>query len=163
MPPGRTTWLRVGLLLGMAKGAGHGAKVQLPPPHKPTPLFGITRPWPNTEVLIIAASGVVNPVRGKSNKQTSDTTHNFPRRQPSHTPLEFLPSLSSIAWQPQALHPATSPQKPPSVLQVLCTGPHYRGLKAPTCIQGLPELAGLSSLPLYQPCFSAPATLTVRD
>lgn len=54
----------------------------------PTPLIGVTRAWPNTEVPTTTASGAVNPARDKSNKQ--QTTPNFPRGC-HHSPSRELP------------------------------------------------------------------------
>lgn len=139
LPPGRTTRPKVGQFLGMAKGTGHGAKIQ-PLHSKPILLFGITRPFPSTKVAIIAASGVINPVRGKSNKQTADTTHIFPRSQPPHT--RFWSSCQVHPREPGSHMLCTlppHPQGPPSLLQTLFSCPHSPGPMALTYNVGDPR------------------------
>lgn len=118
---------------------------------KLTPLFGIIRrPWPKSSLLQLV--GLLIQLEASQINKHQTPTHNFPSRHRPHSPLfGVLPSLSLIAWQPQALNTAISSQEPPSMFQMLCSGLHSLGPMAPTCIQEITNLAGLSSLPLQQP------------
>lgn len=115
--------------------AGLGTKV----PTSSAPslhLFGVPRPWPNTEFPLLRASGAINPVRGKSNKQTADN-HHFPRAASPALPRSSCQvSSTAAAW---ALH--TAPRTP-ALLQSPSCGPWAPGLMHPSLCPGASELAG---------------------
>lgn len=86
-----------GAVLGMAGDEQDSEPKSSLPGAMPTPLIGMTRARPSTEVPTTAASGAVNPVRDKSNKQ--QTTPNFPRGCTTALPGS---SLHAYAAQPAA-------------------------------------------------------------
>ena len=122
---------------------------QGPASSTPSPHLPLVWPDPGQILKFPVLQLVVNPSRSKSNKQQTQPIAS-PGDSSPHLSLELLPSLSSTARRPQALHTATSPQGPPFLLQTLFSDPHAPGLMVTSLCPEDPR-ASRANFSAYQP------------